>query len=132
VSDSDALRRTRKGSKLTVLEVCQVNLVYAHQETEPFRARFYLKAWATSDQIWCLRDGSIFQTTSGMWRREPFLSTWELSRADMSLSGRLASRIHRTAQPIHERLLRQFASFTTRKLFEAFERRPDTAVFGTP
>jgi hypothetical protein len=77
-----------------------------------FVARFYLKAWATSDQIWCLRDGSIFQTNvRNVAAENRFYRLWELSRADIEFVREAGIKDSpERLKPIHERLLRQFAS----------------------
>jgi hypothetical protein len=51
-----------------------------------FVARFYLKAWATDDQIWCLRDGITFSRTQGISRPRIISIAYGLSASKTSSS----------------------------------------------
>jgi hypothetical protein len=76
-----------------------------------FVARFYLKAWALDDQIWCLRDGSAFRTNvRNVAAENHFYRLKPLTQEDMEFVRQsVINDSPLRLRPMHERLLQQFA-----------------------
>ena len=73
----------------------------------------YLKSWATDDQIWCLRDGSIFRTnTTKVAVERDFYKIPELTSEDVALIKWLVINPsqHELTQKNHENFLTMLAA----------------------
>jgi len=74
--------------------------------------RYYLKAWATGEQLFCLQDGRIFPSNvSGVAVERDFYKLQTLTRQDIEAIRLISAKAHPASKRVHETFLIYFGIY---------------------